>query len=423
MRATEQQAAQNVRLADRFKRIRDTSRRLCEPLEPEDFVVQSMPDVSPTRWHLAHVTWFFETFVLRPHAEGYRPVDERYEYLFNSYYNAVGEQFPRPRRGMLTRPTVREIFAYRDAVDEAVARLLEQRGDDPALAELITLGLNHEQQHQELLLMDIKHVFSCNPLYPAYRPAEDSPATSVQADPALEFEGGLVEVGHAGEDFCFDNERPRHKSWLEAYRLASRMVTNGEYLEFVSSGAYRDPRHWLADGWATVREEGWKAPLYWVERDGSWFEFTLHGLEPLNPDAPVCHVSYFEADAFASWSGKRLPTEQEWEHASSDIELAGNFLDSGALHPLPHGADGGGRHQLFGDCWEWTRSPYTAYPGYARPDGAIGEYNGKFMCNQFVCRGGAAVTSHDHMRRSYRNFFYPSMRWQFTGIRLAEDPR
>ena len=423
MRATEQQAAQNVRLAEDFRRIRDVSRRLCEPLEPEDFVVQSMPDVSPTRWHLAHMTWFFETFVLRAHAEGYRPVDERYEYLFNSYYNEVGEQFPRPDRGMLTRPTVREIFAYREAVDDAVAALLEQRGDDPALAELITLGLNHEQQHQELMLMDIKHVFSRNPLYPAYRPADGAPATRVEADPPLDFEGGLVEIGHRADGFCFDNERPRHKSWLEAYRLASRMVTNGEYLDFVRSGAYRDPRHWLADGWSTVQSEGWKAPLYWVEQDGAWFEFTLRGLEPLNLDAPVCHTSYFEADAFASWSGKRLPTEQEWEHAATGIELAGNFLEGGALHPLPHGAAGGGRHQMFGDCWEWTRSPYAAYPGYARPEGAIGEYNGKFMCNQFVCRGGAAVTSHDHMRRSYRNFFYPSMRWQFTGIRLAEALR
>ena len=411
-------------LARRFASVRAASTSLCASLEPEDFVVQSMPDVSPTRWHLAHVTWFFETFVLKPNVPGYRSLDDRYEYLFNSYYNAVGQQFPRPQRGLLTRPTVAEIFNYREAIDHQVARLLE---DPPRQAkdlhELVELGLNHEQQHQELLLMDIKHVFSCNPLYPTYRSSERS-SDPREAHALHWIPGGdvLTEVGFDGAGFCFDNERPRHKVYVGPYQLASRLTTNGEFLEFVQAGGYEDPSFWLADGWSTLRQEGWSAPLYWVQQDGSWYEFTLNGLIPLDLDAPVCHVSYFEADAYASWRGERLPTEQEWELAARDLDpRSGNFVESERFHPAVAQGDSHAPRQLFGDCWEWTRSPYAPYPGYRKLEGAVGEYNGKFMCNQFVMRGGACVTPKSHIRETYRNFFYPHMRWQFGGIRLARD--
>jgi len=409
-------------LRARYRETRGASLRLAEPLRPEDCVVQSMPDVSPTKWHLAHVTWFFETFLLRPQLDGYRPFHPDFEHLFNSYYNAVGEPYPRSRRGLISRPTVEETRDYRAHVDSAMERLFERADSLPGDAlELIELGLHHEQQHQELLLMDIKHVLSCNPLFPSYH--EGSPAGPGRPDdrPAwCDFEGGTVEIGHHGPGFSFDNERPRHATQLEPYRLASRLVTNGEFLEFVAERGYERPESWLADGWTTLRAEGWRAPLYWVARDGDWLEFTLAGLRPLEHSAPVCHVSYYEADAFAAWKGCRLPSEAEWERAAATRPVEGNFAEAGRLHPTS-APDVPGPRQLFGDAWEWTRSAYAAYPGFRKPDGAVGEYNGKFMCNQFVLRGGACVTPRTHARPTYRNFFYPHQRWQFAGIRLADD--
>ncbi len=446
------QVARGVeQLAERYRAVRGFSEKLVEPLEPEDCVVQSMPDVSPTRWHLAHTTWFFETFLLTTCLPEYRRHDEAYEYLFNSYYNSVGQQFPRPRRGLLTRPTVAEVLQYRRVVDQHVLRLLDalatgrraesrhgagtsQESTAPAdPLTVLELGLHHEQQHQELMLTDLKHVFSCNPLFPKYHgssPAEASrqvmeagAAESRRVD-WREFTEGLWQIGHAGEGFAFDNERPRHRTFLTDFALADRLVTNAEFVEFIGDGAYRRPELWLSAGWAWVESEAREHPLYWSHRDGQWHEFTLSGLQPLDPAQPVCHVSYFEADAYARWAGGRLPTEAEWEVAAEGAEIAGNFAESGWLHP--RAADAGrstppkpGLRGLFGDVWEWTASPYTAYPGYAPPAGALGEYNGKFMCNQFVLRGGSCVTPRSHIRPTYRNFFPPDAQWQFTGIRLA----
>ncbi|MEM9300928.1 MAG: ergothioneine biosynthesis protein EgtB [Pseudomonadota bacterium] len=401
-------------LAARYDQVRGVSETLCEPLEPEDFVVQSMPDVSPAKWHLAHVSWFFETFVLKP-LGGYTAFDPAFEVLFNSYYNAVGEQFSRPDRGLLTRPTVREIFAYRAHVDDAMRRAFAAGRLDAATLEIVELGLHHEQQHQELLLMDLKHVFSRNPLDPIYRPRSPAPS----AVPALgwqRFGDARVAIGAPAEGFAFDNERPDHDREVPAFRLADRPVTNGEYLEFIEDGAYRNPALWLSDGWSTVQDKGWRAPLYWSQRDGAWTEFTLHGREAIDPGAPVCHVSYYEADAFATWAGYRLPDEFEWETAARSGQPGDGFMDDGVFHPaMPE------RGQHFGQVWEWTRSAYHPYPGYRPAVGALGEYNGKFMVSQLVLRGGACVTPRDHIRASYRNFFYPHMRWQFGGIRLARD--
>jgi ergothioneine biosynthesis protein EgtB len=407
-------------LGARYRAVRETTERLCRPLETEDFVVQSMPDASPAKWHLAHVSWFFETFVLRPHAAGYRPFGAQFERLFNSYYNSVSEAFPRARRGVLSRPTVAEVFAYRAHVDEQVDRLLAER--EPDVAALIEIGLNHEQQHQELLLMDLKHAFAASPLRPAYHaPAEPASGSSA---PPLVWTGhpeGLHAIGHAGPGFSYDNERPRHRQLVPAFRLASRPVTNGEFLEFVADGGYERPAAWLSDGWNAVREGGWTAPLYWIRDCSGWSEFTLGGTRPLDPAAPVCHVSYYEADAFATWAGARLPTEAEWEVAAAALPVRGNLLDAGLLHPTPAGTIGAPPRQMFGDVWEWTRSAYAPYPGYRPPPGALGEYNGKFMCNQIVLRGGACVTPASHLRASYRNFFYAHCRWQFGGLRLAAD--
>ncbi len=409
----------------RFADCRARSEALASPLLPEDQVVQSMPDVSPTKWHLAHVTWFWETFVLVPRLAGYRVFDPAYNHLFNSYYEAVGPRHPRPARGLLSRPGVADIARYRAHVTAAMERLIAtaDAATFRAIAPLIELGLAHEEQHQELILMDIKHVFAQNPLAPAYRTAPLRPA---RAAPALEwrdFAGGLVEIGHDGVGFAFDNEGPRHKVWLERFRLATRLVTNGEYLAFVADGGYRRPEFWLSDGWAAVQAQGWEAPLYWrrdpEETDGRWSEFTLAGLVPLNPFAPVVHVSHYEADAFARWTGRRLPTEAEWETAAADLPVAGNFLDRGTLHPMAAPADG--LAQIYGDCWEWTQSAYAPYPGFRAVEGAIGEYNGKFMSGQMVLKGGCAVTPAGHLRASYRNFFPPAARWCFGGIRLAED--
>ena len=406
-----------------FRRVRSLTEALAEPLAPEDQVVQSMPDASPTKWHLAHVSWFFETFLLEPHSAGYQPLDSRYRYLFNSYYETVGPHQPRLERGLLTRPTVGETAAYRRHVDEAMARLIDTAASATwaAIEPLVELGLQHEQQHQELLLTDIKHAFSCNPLLPAY--AEERPRTagSTASVTWFDYDGGVVEIGHDGAGFGFDNEGPRHETYLQPYRLASRLVANQEMLAFVDDGGYHTPAHWLSDGWATVQEAGWRHPIYWRERDGEWFEFTLTGLRPLDLNAPVCHASYFEADAFARWAGKRLPTEAEWETAASALPPDGNLLPSGRLHPAAADATTVAPAQMFGDVWEWTQSPYAAYPGFRPGAGAIGEYNGKFMCNQFVLRGGSCATPGGHVRATYRNFFYPESRWQFTGLRLAED--
>ncbi|MCP3987081.1 MAG: ergothioneine biosynthesis protein EgtB [bacterium] len=411
-------------LRRRFLKARSATEHLVRPLAEEDFVVQSMPDVSPTKWHMAHVTWFFETFVLRPHLDEYQVKHPKYEFLFNSYYNAVGPQFSRPRRGLLTRPTVSDVREYRRYVDDAVERFLVDRGEEiaPELTQLIELGIQHEQQHQELILMDIKHVLSCNPLYPHYHesgpiPDSGSPGESVWT----KFPEGLEMLGYSGDGFAYDNEMPEHRIFLEGFQVASRPVTNAEFLEFIEDGGYRDPAPWLADGWAVAREQRWEAPLYWTRQQSGWHEFTLGGLKRLNPHAPVCHVSYYEADAFASWAGARLPTEGEWERVVRDRPVEGNFVEGGWLHPEPGPAAGDGPHQLYGDVWEWTCSPYVPYPGFKAPEGAVGEYNGKFMCNQQVLRGGSCVTPLSHIRPTYRNFFYPHCRWQFAGIRLAAN--
>jgi ergothioneine biosynthesis protein EgtB len=411
-------------LAERYSQTRRLTEKLCEPLSIEDFVVQSMPDTSPTRWHLAHTTWFFETFVLARWEADYRPANADFQFLFNSYYNSVGEAFPRARRGLLTRPTVAEVFEYRRAVDGRIARLLNHPGDDDSqeLARVVELGINHEQQHQELMLTDIKHVYSCNPLFPTYRQLA-TPLSATNAEPSSwsAFDGGVVEIGHAGRAFAFDNERPRHKTLLQQYEIQNRLITTGEFLEFVNDGGYRRPGLWLSLGWSIVRDQRWAAPLYWVERDGNWHEFSLGGLRRLNVDEPVCHISYFEADAFARWSGARLPTEAEWEHAATGVDVHGSFVEGERYHPVAVNGDRPGLAQMYGEVWQWTASPYTPYPGYAPPSGALGEYNGKFMCNQYVLRGGSCATPAGHVRATYRNFFPPEARWQFTGIRLARD--
>ncbi len=402
-------------LVERYRAIRAQSVRLCEPLATEDYQLQSMPEASPPKWHLAHTTWFFETFVLAQSEPGFEPYHPRFGFLFNSYYEAVGERWPRASRGLLSRPTVAEVMTYRRAVDERMLGLLERIG--PELASLVELGLNHEQQHQELLLTDLKHAFGLNPLRPAF--AKSAPGSAIQATPLRwhDFPAGVRSLGHDGAGFAFDNELPRHRIFLEAFQIASRLVTAGEYLAFIDDGGYRRPELWLADGWASRLQHGWEAPLHWSKGPDGYSVFTLHGDKCLDPERPVCHVSFYEVDAFARWSGARLPTEGEWETACEGRDLAGNFLESGALHPT---ADTG-RGQFFGDVWEWTASPYTAYPGYRPAPGAVGEYNGKFMCNQMILRGGSCVTPAGHIRPTYRNFFPPDARWQFSGLRLARD--
>jgi ergothioneine biosynthesis protein EgtB len=406
----------------RYQRVRKTSEQICEPLAVEDYVIQTMDDVSPPKWNLAHTTWFFETFLLKSFLPGYTEFHPRFNYLFNSYYEAVGERHPRPSRGLLSRPTVEEVYRYRRHVDRHMLELIGQADETswPNVESLVTLGLNHEQQHQELTLSDLKHILAANPLRPVYQPRSDTPRPAS----ALEwfgYSGGVAEIGHVGLDFSFDNERPRHKIYLEDFRLASRVVTNGEFLEFMEAAGYRQPQHWLSEGWATVLEQGWDRPLYWEREGGRWWNMTLSGFRPVDENEPVCHVSYFEADAYARWRGLRLPTEGEWEAAAARLPIEGNFLDEGAYHPLPAPAGGDSPRQVYGDVWEWTQSQYSAYPGFRPEEGAIGEYNGKFMCNQFVLRGGSCATPGDHIRPTYRNFFPPNARWQFTGIRLAES--
>lgn len=455
-------ANKSLMLAERFRAVRSFTTALAEPLRDEDCVVQSMPDASPTKWHLAHTTWFFETFVLARAVPRYRVFHDAYGFLFNSYYDAVGERHPRPERGLLTRPTLDEVRRYREHVDLAMTDLLSsaeglarviQPGVDVAFAT--RLGLEHEQQHQELLLTDILHAFSCNPLRPAYR-GEPAPVSGDEgarsralaggapaAGSALDlrwiaFDEGLRSVGRDRDDptFAFDNERPRHRVFLDRFSLASRLVTNTEYLDFIADGGYTKPELWLSDGWNEMRARGWTAPLYWEhsenESEGTSThrsQFSLRGVHPLDPHAPVCHVSFYEADAYARWAGARLATEAEWEVAAESVHLAGNFVESGHLEPVAFRRPnidretdrGAGPYQMFGDVWEWTQSPYVGYPGFRPWTGALGEYNGKFMCNQMVLRGGSCVTSTSHIRTSYRNFFPPHARWQFSGIRLARS--
>lgn len=400
----------------RYADVRQRTEALCAPLTVEDHGVQPFVDASPPKWHLAHTTWFFEVFLLKAFVPGYVPFHPSFEFLFNSYYEGVGARFPRPKRGMLSRPGLEEVRAYRAHVDGAMGCLTASR--DPKVVSRITLGLHHEQQHQELIVTDLKGNLGTNPLRPAYR--KESAETVGTPGPLafVDIPGGVVQVGAGVRDgFCFDNERPRHKVWLEDFALANRLVTNGEYAEFIRAGGYDEPSFWLADGWAWTRAHHVRAPMYWRRQGDEWFEYRLDGERPLAPGLPVTHISYFEADAFARWADARLPTETEWEHAAADQPLAGNFAD-GNLHPGP--APNGARlAQLFGDCWEWTASAYTAYPGFRPLAGALGEYNGKFMSGQQVLRGGSCATPIGHMRASYRNFFYPKDRWQFTGIRLA----
>jgi ergothioneine biosynthesis protein EgtB len=388
-----------ARILARFSEVRAHTHEICAPLQIEDFVVQPMVDVSPPRWHIAHVTWFFEQFLLKKFVAGYEPFHPQFAFLFNSYYNLVGDRTERSRRGMLTRPTVQEIWNYREEIDKRVTRLVEHC-DDATLAELrpiLEVGLNHEQQHQELLVTDIKYILFQPPLYPAYQRQEKAGRKQLQSVGGWQqFDGGLFGVGHQGNGFAFDNELPRHDQLIRPFKLANHLVSNREYLEFMRAGGYADPAFWLSDGWDVLQQEAWCAPLYWLERDGVWHTYTQYGLQSLTEDEPVVHLSYYEADAYARWAGKRLPTEFEWEQAAPALRNTGQV-------------------------WEWTCSAYLPYPGYRTPEGAIGEYNGKFMVNQMVLRGGSLATPPGHVRPTYRNFWHPDKRWQFTGIRLAED--
>jgi len=417
-------------LSERYRQVRAATEELCVPLEVEDFVLQSMADASPVRWHLAHTTWFFETFVLRPHVPGHRSPHEAYQHLFNSYYQGVGSPFERSRRGLLSRPTVAEVRSYRGLVDRSVGELLEAASPEQfaALEPIVTLGLHHEQQHQELLLTDLKHAFSLNPLQPAYVEDSASPAGSGDEaagseSPEISLAGGLAAAGHDGDGFCFDNERPAHEHWLRDFRIAASPVSNDSFRGFVSDGGYSRPELWLSDGWDRVQAEGWSAPLYWqADGEGGFSTFTLAGPQALDPRAAVTHLSYYEADAFARWAGARLPTEFEWEHFAQQVAAQaapGTSLEDRAFHPVRH--PGAGPQHLLGEVWEWTSSAYAPYPGFRPLAGALGEYNGKFMSGCMVLRGGSCVSPRQHVRPSYRNFFGPDKRWQFTGLRLAAD--
>jgi ergothioneine biosynthesis protein EgtB len=412
-------AVGDLSITDRFVATRSLTESLASPLSAEDQTVQSMPDVSPTKWHRAHTTWFFETFLLIPGLHGYGPFHPDFGYLFNSYYEGVGARYPRNDRGLLSRPGIEEIAEYRSHVDGAMTTLLEGPSAETS-AGLVELGIQHEQQHQELLLMDIKHVLSRNPMLPGYDAVRMPAPTDPPAATWTGYPEGTYEVGHQGQGFCFDNELPRHRTYLEGFALSDHLVTCGEWLAFMEDDGYRRPELWLSDGWATVQAQGWEHPLYWSRLDACWQEFTLGGPTPLNPGQPVCHLSYYEADAFARWAGARLPTESEWEVAASGRTAQGRFLDQTKLHPAAD-SDAPGGPSLFGNVWQWTSSAYSPYPGFEPAPGAVGEYNGKFMVNQYVLRGGSCVTPPDHMRASYRNFFPPSARWAFSGLRLARN--
>ena len=407
-------------LLERYGDVRRTSLRCCAPLSVEDHSLQAMPDTSPAKWHLAHTTWFFETFLLGKHLPGYKPINSAFRNLFNSYYNTVGDRPLRALRHTLSRPALDEVREYRKHVDQAMAQLLKLELASDVL-DLITLGLNHEQQHQELILTDVKFGLATNPLRPAYRKSEQSPQEAPRTAPGLRWQSfpeGVHSIGFEGDGFAFDNETPAHNVYLAPFRLASRLITNSEYMEFMRDNGYGTATLWLSDGWDTVRANDWSAPLYWEMRDGRWWHYTMDGMQLVNPEEPVCHVSYYEADAFAHWAGARLATESEWEVASQHCSLTGNFMASDSLHPQVAG-DSAGLAQMFGDVWEWTGSAYLPYPGFQPAAGAVGEYNGKFMCNQMVLRGGSCATPQSHIRRTYRNFFPPHARWQFMGVRLA----
>jgi ergothioneine biosynthesis protein EgtB len=410
-------------LARRYGRVREATRALAGPLTPEDCAIQSMPDASPVKWHLGHTTWFFETFILalrRPAPPAFHPA---FRHLFNSYYNAVGERHPRPERGLLSRPGLDDVLAYRDYVDREMGDILAGERLDAATLALIELGIQHEQQHQELILTDLKHMFSRNPLRPAYQKQWPLTPVSVRHRGWMPVAGGAHAIGHAGDGFCFDLELPRHTVWLEDYEIATLPVTHGDFLAFIDDGGYERPELWLSAGWDAVNTRGWRAPLYWERSEGEWHTFTLHGMAPVETNTPICHVSFYEADAYARWAGARLPTEAEWEVAAAQAPPAGNFLESGALHPLAlrEIPAPGVLAQAFGDVWEWTRSDFAPYPGFKAAAGAVGEYNGKFMANQYVLRGGSCATPLSHIRASYRNFFPADARWQFSGLRLARD--
>lgn len=408
-------------LIQHFEHVRAFTETLTDPLEIEDFVVQVTENASPAKWHLAHTTWFFETFLLEKEIEDYDPIHPQYSYLFNSYYLQTGVPHCRARRGNISRPTVKQVFEYRQSINEHIINLLNTATDEQyeAWAPVIEIGIHHEQQHQELLMTDLKYMFSQNPLNVAYKKTERPRVKSVPELSWTSFDEGVYQIGHNGKGFGYDNEFPRHKTYIQNFQLANRLVTNAEYIEFIESGAYSDPKWWLDEGFSTIRDEGWKAPLYWQKKKGDWWLFTLSGMQKADPNEPVTHVSYFEADAYARWKGYRLPTEQEWEIASEPLQINGNFADSGYLHPAALQNAQEGPQQMFGDVWQWTQSSYSPYPGYKPLPGALGEYNGKFMCNQYVLRGGSCATSQSHFRKTYRNFFHSNERWQFTGIRLA----
>lgn len=439
-------------LFNRYQQVRQQSLKLCNELETEDFELQADAFVSPMKWHLAHTSWFFETFILK-NTPDYQVFHPQFETLFNSYYNAVGKQYPRDKRGLMSRPTVQEVKAYRQYIDQRLRKLLSNTDTlTKEQNDLIILGLNHEQQHQELMLTDLKYNFSFNPLYPIYAkakfPLEQAPDSNPNSDiepiQFIEFGGGIYNFGHKGIGFSFDNETPRHQSLVQDFRIAHRLITNEEYCHFIDAGGYQDPQYWLADGWTWVQQNAIVGPLYWqIESEENEskenkseenqtplrYEFRLTGYGQLHPQQPVTHISFYEADAYARWAGKRLPSEYEWEVASKKREISGNFVESQSFHPLQLAPNKTAliesskdeMKQLFGDCWQWTQSSYAPYPGFKTPLGAVGEYNGKFMCNQMVLRGGSCATPKDHLRATYRNFFYPQDRWQFTGIRLAED--
>ena len=427
MSAVRQPPAAAPQLGEAYGAVRQASEHFAAPLAVEDYMLQATPDVSPMKWHLAHVSWFFETFLLRPHLSEYRPIDERFLFLFNSYYNAIGPQHSRPQRGLISRPTVDEVYDYRRHVDEGMRLLLDTAGREQLqeIAPLLTLGLHHEQQHQELMITDLKYNLAVNPLRPAYHDAAIPRGVSTPPVEWVEHPGGVSRIGWAGDAFAFDHELPRHDVLLYPHRIASRLVTNGEFLAFMADGGYERPEFWLSRGWGSVQEEGWNSPLYWEQIDGEWWQYTLSGMQRVDEHAPVVHVSYYEASAYAGWAGKRLPREEEWEHHASALPVDGHFVDERLYQPVAldtgGGAPAGGLRQLFGDVWEWTSSAFLPYPGFRPLEGAAGEYNGKFMMGQMVLRGGSVATPRDHVRASYRNFFYPPDRWQFMGFRLAED--
>lgn len=415
-----------AQLAESYFRCRHQTELLTDSLSAEDQMVQSCAEASPAKWHQAHTTWFFETFILSQHLPGYRPLDPRFRDLFNSYYNAVGQQPDKDLRGTFSRPGLEEVRKYRQYVDRYMRELLESGSPGYAVRELVEMGINHEQQHQELLITDIKHAFWSNPLRPAYRAvALEDDGVSAGSQNRKEFAGGLVEIGHQGRSFHYDNEAPRHKVYLQPFRLASRLATCDEYIAFMEDGGYGRPELWLSDGWKAVQAHRWNAPLYWEKsaETGRWMHFTCSGMRKISTSEPVCHVSYYEADAFSRWAGARLATEFEWEIAATGVPAEGNLLESGNLHPRRADVTSHPDHarQLFGDVWEWTASAYLPYPGFQAASGALGEYNGKFMSNQMILRGGSCITPQSHIRATYRNFFSPETRWQFSGIRLADD--